>query len=685
MKLPVSMLRDFVETPLSAEGLADLLTMAGFEVEDVVEVEGESVLDVTVMANRGDGLSALGLAREVLAKDEAAKPTALYERARARFALPDDGRAPDGGWGASVTIETDRCSRYACRLFDGLANLDAPDWMQRRLRQAGMRPLGLVVDVTNYVLLEVGQPLHAFDFDKLEGGAIVVRQASADGRIVTLNGEDHALTADDMMICDATRPVAVAGVMGGLDTEVTGQTRRMLLESAHFENFSVRRTRKRLGLSTEASYRFERWVDPDGVGAALNRFRELYAEVAGDAGCLPGLIDRYPLPFRPASVRLRVDRCDRLLGMDVPAPQVRQYLQALGFAVDGEASPFQVTPPTWRPDVVREDDLIEEVGRVHGYDRIPEVLLQGTTPLGGAFGIYGLTDRVRDAVLRCGFHQTISHSLRDAGPLDFPLNELVAVRNPHSPEMGMLRNSLLPCLADNARRNGGRNVHLFEIGRVFVKGDHQIGESPELGLLSCGALDAPSREKCSPEASFFTLKGVLAEVGAAVGAGLEFEPPTAPDRRLHPTRQASVLAADEPVLLGVLGQIHPGVAEEVDLPAETILAEIDLLALAAHIDAEPHYRPISRNPAVRRDISFEAPKSLDYARIEAVLRAAAGDVLERLWVFDLYAGPGVTEGSHSLSVALQLRKMGENFTDEQANQVRDACVAALGALGAKQR
>lgn len=685
MKLPVSLLREYVETSLSAQEIGDLLTMAGFELEGLEEVEGEPVLEIKVMANRGDGLSEIGLAREMLAKDPEAKPTELYRRAVARFPLGDEGEAIAAEHRVSVAIETDACTRYACRLFLDVSNGDSPDWLQKRLNQAGMRPISLLVDLTNYVLLETGQPLHAFDFDKIGGQKIIVRQARPGERITTLNGVEHELIESDMVIADASEPVAVAGVMGGLSSEVGPDTRRMLLESAHFMNTSVRKTRKRLGLSTEASYRFERWVDPRGVVAALNRFRELYEQIVGQKGVVNGVtaVVRSELPA--PVVQARVSRIERLLGMTVGAASVRRYLEALGFSVEAEGEPFQVKPPSWRPDVVREEDVAEEIGRVHGYDKIPERLPQGSTPQGGVFGVPALVDRVREIMLRCGLDQIISHSLRDESPLDFARNDLVRVRNPHSPEMAVLRNSLLPCLAEAARRNGGQNVGLFEIGRVFVQGEVQIGEAVELGILMSGVTDEPSRFGGGLAASFWSLKGVLDELAVRVGAQFKFETPTIPDPRFHPTRCAAVVGRRDRVILGIMGQIHPDVAERADLPAETFLAEIDLEALYAKKRSPNLYKPISRNPSVRRDIAILVDKAVPFEALESAVREACGPDLEKLWLFDVYEGTGVPEGSHSLAIAMQLRRMGENFTDESANQVRDQAVRALEALGAKQR
>ncbi len=680
MKFSYSMLLDLVNTRLDAEGVGDLLTMAGFELEGIEEGLGEPVLDIKVVSNRGDGLSLLGLAREVLAKDSEASPTALYEASSRLFGYEPstEGKIHEL---TSVTLESPDCDRYACLLFDNVANGQAPEWIRRRLTQAGMRPISLLVDLTNYVMLEQGQPLHAFDFDKLRGRRIVVRNAREGEELTTLDGVTHKLRSEQTMICDAERPVAAAGVMGGAETEVDKGTMRVLLESAHFRNTSVRRTRKQLGLSTEASYRFERSVDPELVAAALLRFADLLRE-SGGSSPVSGLIDARSEIVRPSPIPLRLERAERLLGMPITAEQARGYLSKLGFVVDEESA--AVTPPTWRPDVVREEDLIEELGRVHGYERIPELLPQGTTTLGGPQGFELWTDAVREAALRTGFAQAISHSLRDAHPLDENALERIGPRNPSSPETALLRDSLLPSLADAARRNGARTAHLFEIGHVFGRREGPYIEVPHLALLSAGALEAAGwTAKEPPSAGFFTLKGTIEEIAESTGLLLRLQPPTEPDPRLHPTRQAELFSGSLPV--GRMGQLHPDAAEACGLPEETCVAELMLREAYEAREAALEFRPLSRNPAVRRDISVEVEMTLPYQTVRAKIDEACGEILERQWLADVYEGPGIPEGRRSLTLSLQLRKMGENLTDEEANQVRERAVAALEGLGARPR
>src|SRR5579871_587550 len=353
MKFPYAMLLDYIVTDRSAVEIGDLLTMAGFELEGIEEVEDDHVLDIKVCSNRGDGLSVMGLAREVLAKLPEASPTELYERALRHFERPDD--TTPSKLGVPVAIDTEACSRFAYRGFTGVRNGEAPALIQKRLRQAGQRPISLFVDLTNYVMLELGQPLHAYDLDKLRGPLIQVRSAKPGEKLTTLNGVEHKLAADQMMICDQRGAIGVAGVMGGADTEVDAGTTRVLLEAAHFVNTSVRKTRKQLGLNTDASYRFERSVDPEGVVGALNRVRELLEDLGHGEWPVEGVTDVYPRPPAPPSVRLRLWRAHMLLGMEVTDEEAQGYLGRLGFQLDGGDGDYDVTPPTWRPDITREE------------------------------------------------------------------------------------------------------------------------------------------------------------------------------------------------------------------------------------------------------------------------------------------------------------------------------------------
>lgn len=684
MKFPLSMLRDFVETRLDAERIGDLLTMAGFELEGIEKFGEEDVLDIKVVSNRGDGLSVFGLSREILAKDLGSKPTDLYRRAQLRFvdvAVSESIHIPE----STASIESESCRRFSVRKFEGVdASSSSPAWMQARLEACGMRPISLLVDLTNYVMLELGQPLHAFDFDLLADRRIRVRHALPGEKLTTLNGIEHELDGQ-MMICDGNKVIGVPGVMGGLETEVTDSTSNVLLESANFVNNTVRKTRKQLGLNTEASYRFERSVDPEGVVAATQRFTELLLQ-SDPKVRVSNVIDLYPGKSHFASVRVRPARASMLLGMSISLDEARNYLERLGMDVKVDGEDLIVAPPSWRPDIVREEDLVEEFGRVHGYEKIPEAWPSGSTPLGGPQGKELIKDRLRESLLRSGFSQMISHSLRSEHRLDEPC-ERVAPRNPASPDHNILRSSLMPGLAEAARRNGSKNLHIFEMGKVFFNWQGEYGETTYVALLSQGHLFPPNRQnEVVPTADFFTVKATLVDLftGLGIQDQLSFEPLEDADDRFHPTRTARIMTASRE-FVGTIGQIHPSVASEVGLESDTVLAELAWDYLIVECKPELGIRSISRNPASRRDIAILISKQVPYSQIETAISKVGGEVLEKQWLFDVFEGKGVPEGSHSLGIGMQFRKMGANFTDEEANQVRDEIVAELGTLGATLR
>lgn len=648
------MLREFVDSPLSAQEIGDTLTMAGFELEEITEAGGEKVLDVGVMANRGDAASVLGMARELIAKHPASRPTDL-------MAALVGWNDPDGLGAGQISIETDGCTRYSAAVFEGVTNGPSPQWLQDTLQALGQRPISLLVDLTNLVMLQTGQPLHAFDLDKLPGERIVVREARAGERLVTLDGVERTLEPGDVVITQGELPIAIAGVMGGLDTEVGPGTTRCLLESAHFSNTSVRATRTRLGMHTEASYRFERWVDPEGAVRAIQRF----ADLLGTPPLRIYDVRRSKLPS--VTVSVRPARATALLGCQVAPSQCLDHLERLGFAPRQEDGSIVCTVPSWRNDIAHEEDLVEEIGRMHGYEHIGTEAPIGSTPVGGAHGAELRIDRLVARLVGCGLVQTMSHTLRDHHALDRG-GDRVRVRTPHSPETALLRNSLLPCLAEAATRNGGRDLALFEVGRVFGPEERRSAAILVTGRPGSGGW-GPSP---GTEAGFFTMKGI---VEAAFGP-MEWSP--GDDPRLHPTRQASAPG------IGVYGQIHPLVAAECDLPPGTLLAEFDLDAWVQTTTADVHFKPLHRHPGVRRDIAIEVDRNVPYKAIEETVTSAGGEHLESHWLFDVYEGKGVAEGARSLAIALVFRKPG-NFTDEEANQARDVVVEALRALGARLR
>ncbi len=644
--------------------------------------------------------SMIGVAREV-----AASRGAAVRRPAVRLA--ESARATASA--ARVRIEApELCPRYAARVIRGVRVGPSPLWLQRRLEAAGMRPINNVVDVTNYVMLELGQPLHAFDYDRLAGSGpdvkeIIVRRAREGEKIVTLDGQERALLPDDLVIADARGAVAVAGVMGGESSEVTVETVNILLESACFDPLAVRRTARRLGIRSEAAARFEKGVDPEGCGFAADRAAGLIQGLAGGE-VLRGLLDEHPRPLKRRRVTLRPERLNALLGTDLDASDIAAYLGRLGFDVqDAAGEALLVTVPTYRPDVASEADLAEEVARLHGYENIPTRLPRSPavpSPLGRQ---RALAEAAREVCLAAGLTEVMTYSFmgtelldRAGVPDDDWRRAAIPLANPLSADQAVMRTCLLPllleALAHNARHQQA-DAALFELGRVYLPSRLPLAELPEeslvLALAAAGRVEEPHWQGPPREADFYYLKGVVEAIGERLGlAGrLAFERAALPG--FHPGRTARVLLcrpAGEPVEVGVVGEVHPDVAEAFDLPGRACAAELDFSALLAGADPVRTYQQLPRYPAVDRDLAFILRDDVPAARAEEVIRVAGGDMLEKVTLFDVYRGAGIPPGHRSLAYTLVYRAPDRTLTDAEVDAAHDRVRQRLGEeLGARLR
>jgi phenylalanyl-tRNA synthetase beta chain len=606
--------------------------------------------------------------------------------------LPDaTGAAPEAARRfASVAVaDTAACPRYAAKIIRNVTLGPSPRWMQDRLLAAGMRPVNNVVDVTNYVMLELGQPLHAFDLDTLPEGKIVVRQANEGETLTTLDGVERALGPGMLCICDRDKPVAIAGIMGGGPTEVHKGTKNILLESAHFDPISVRRTAKRLPLATEASYRFERFVDPALAPVAAERAGSLLGGLAGGE-VVPGLIDVYARRVSPRRVLARVDRIRKLLGVEVDRDAMVDGLARLGLAVERSAGALDVLVPTFRPDLAIEDDIAEEVGRIAlGYENLPETL----PPLRSAGGTDSprgrWTARARETLVRAGLQEVQSHSLTAPSPLatEDEAAHRVPVRSALSPELSSLRTSLLPGLFHVAARghaSGVRDIALFEIGPVYRKeGAGQYAEPLRVaGVLSGSAM--PQAWSVKPDAlplDFFFAKGVVEDLLRALGiTGAAFAPGAHP--LTHPGRTATVSAGG--AAIGLVAELSENVVSAQDLPRRTCIFDLDGDALRRlSTEAAIRYTPLPRFPPVTRDLAPVLDKTVLYAGVEAVAARAAGPLLESLRLTDVYEGANLGQGKRALTLRFTFRSPQRTLTDAEVEaaltQVRSALTEELGA------
>ncbi len=651
---------------------------------DLAEALGltDVVLEVAVTPNRPDCLSVLGLAREV----------AALLRLPLRHPDIDFPEAPERAAALTrVTIlDPLHCPRYAARLLDGLTVAPSPFWLRRRLGAAGLRAINNLVDVTNYVLLELGQPLHAFDFDRLAGGEIVVRLPKpGEQTFTTLDGQERQLTPDTLLICDRDKPVALAGVMGGLFSEVTADTRRVLLESAYFNPPTIRRTSKRLGLNTEASYRFERGVDPDGVIRALERAAQLMAQLGGGR-VLAGRLDEYPTPVPRPRLNLRLSRTNRILGTALTQEQVQELLSALhlpALALDGENLVVQV--PSHRGDLEREIDLIEEVARLGGYDNIPVTLPGAAAAVPPAPAAVRVRHEVRRLLVGLGFSEAVTYSFQSDRLFSLLEEEALPLRlaNPLSEEQALMRTSLLPGLLEAVKKNVQRqapSIRLFEIAPSFhpEPGQELPRETTQVAGVMYGLRAEASWLAGEAPLDFFDLKGVVETLLAGLAApDLAFVPGNLP-----PYLRSGARSFSGETELGFLGEVAPTVTDRLDLEGPVFVFQLDLAALAAAAQPFPLYTPLPKYPAVYRDVALVVDQEVPAAAVTQALYHLGQPWLEEARLFDVYTGEQIPAGKRSLAFHLTYRDARRTLTDEAVDRHHQKLVAALAReLGAELR
>jgi phenylalanyl-tRNA synthetase beta chain len=596
---------------------------------------------------------------------------------------------------ASVSVECpDLCPRFTARVFEHVTIAESPTWLKARLTAAGQRPINNVVDITNYVMLLTGQPLHAFDLDRVAGSRLNVRRAR-DGELVqTLDGQTRTLDGEMVLIEDAEGPTSIAGVMGGIRSEVAPETTRVLMEVASWNGPNIHRTSTELGLRSEASSRFEKGLAPEQCLQAQAVASTLMQELAG-ATLLPGTIDVGTSPPPAQVIRLRQERVRSILGVDVPLERQREILERLDFATAPAPGGLDVTvPPLRRDDVTREIDLIEEVARIDGLERLPATLPARR----GAAGMLSPAQRLRraaeDAMAGRGLREIVGWSFAEPElldrlrlPADHEMRRVVRLENPLSEAQSIMRPTLLGSLLDVARHNvshNGPDVSIFESGTVFRAASDGSGadEHHALGVLMTGALAPRSWRGSREEADFFAAKALLGSLLDSFHVRWWVAPESWPF--LHPGRSAAVLAGPEGERLGFLGELHPLVASAWDLERTAVFA-IDLDRLAAAAPPLVSFRPFPSVPALRQDIAVTLPESVPAAEVLDRVRAAAGEVLEDVEVFDVYTGGQVGEGRRSLALALSFQTQERTLTDEDIAPVRERIVVALGELGGELR
>ena len=683
MKVPLSWVREFVDVKASAEEIGTLMGVRGLALEGLERHGDDVVMDFDVTANRPDLLSVLGIAREIATAYQLPLRSGSDGFSHRRSAADEDAVAlqtwqPDQS--IPITIEDpELCGRYV----GATANVTigpSPQWMQDRLMLCGVRPISSIVDITNYVMLELGQPMHAFDYDKMRGGKIVVRRARPGEKMTTLDGKARTLSADMLVIADADNAEDIGGVMGGANSEITNRTTRVVFEAAYFAPAQIRSTSKALGLKTEASTRFERGMDRTAPPRAITRALDLVEKIG--AGRATGAItDVYPKPHQRKVIHLERQRIGRLLGMDVPDDAVMRILAALGFQVRMAGDGWDAIIPSWRVDVHRQVDLIEEVGRHHGFEHLPTTFPAVEQAPPPSDPRIARDRRVRTALLGMGLSESITFAFIDAGAAAPYLDghPAIAIANPLSEKFTVMRPSLLPGLVDavsHNRRHGRADVRLFEIGTRFSP----RGETRGAGFAWTGLATADHWSGERRAVTFFDIKGVVEQLcelmlGTAKAVPYTFAEIERP--YLVTGRAASVEVNG--TVIGVFGQLAPAIADARGLPADEVyVGEIDLDRLTAASPRETlRTAPLPRYPSVVRDVSILVADTLSAATVRGTIRSAAPDTLIEVREFDRYQGKGVPDGKISLSFRLTFQSLERTLTDEEVQAAMQRIIDAL--------
>ncbi len=660
MLLPLEWLEEFIKTDMDKDRISEILTMAGLEVEGEELSGGDVVLEVNITPNRPDCLSVFGVARELRAATGKSIKT------------PEINLSDEFTPEFNVRIDSPLCKRYAGRIIKGVKIGPSPEWLKKRLELSGIRSINNVVDVTNYVLLELGHPLHAFDLDTLKGGMIRVDTPEEPLTFETLDGVKRIIPDDGLLIWDAERPIALAGIMGGLDTEVTDNTVNVFLESAYFEPSSIRKTSRRLGLSTESSYRFERGTDIEGLIKALDRAAYLIKELAG--GTVSERIDVYPEKQKPLTIKLRYNAVSRLLGAEISRNDIDRLLEGLDFKrikQDGEASVYEV--PSFRVDISNETDLIEEVARHYGYSRIPSRVPR--------VEINPVIDKkkralktVKETFLLSGFNEAINYSFMNTKYLEIlkiPENDQrrnsVKLLNPLRKEDEDLRTFLIPSLVGNLINNLNQNIRdikLFEVSKVFIKTSDKLPEEP-LHLAAIYLYYPGQRLWDQKEEPFFILKGLIQKTLKRLNIeGADYRKSTEPF--LHPNRSADIWFNDRKT--GYIGVLSSDVKRALDIEEvrEPVgICEIDLGFLLGLYNEVHTFSPIPAFPFAQRDISLLLKKELSAKDVLDIIASVENELIEDYWIFDHYEGKNIPEGMRALGISIRYRAKDRTLTDEE--------------------
>ncbi|KPA08814.1 phenylalanyl-tRNA synthetase subunit beta [Candidatus Magnetomorum sp. HK-1] len=633
----------------------------------------DAVLEIGLTPNRPDCASMIGVAREIAAIES--EPLSQPE-----ITLEETG--PDCSTMTSVKIENpDHCPRYAARVMLDVQIAPSPIWLQQRLQSIGLRPINNVVDITNFVMMETGQPLHAFDYDLLEENRIVVRTARQGEKFTTLDKKERTMESDMLFICDGKKPVAVAGVMGGLNSEIHSKTQRVLLESAYFQPTSVRKTSKRLGLSTDASYRFERGIDPDGVILAINRTAQLMKDICGATLC-KGIVDVYPNPLPAVQIELSIQKTHQLIGITPDREQVKTLLKSIGFKVnDIDDDRIQINVPSHRVDIQRPQDIMEEVARLVGYNSIPIVSPKSPIQVEKQSLHMAYRQIIKQVMTGLGFSEAINYSFiasdsadRLSLTSDDRRRQHVELLNPISEDQAVMRTSLVPGMLETVRHNlNQKNIHLklFESGKVFLKQSNAPlpEERESIVAIWTGAAQVESWQQKERICDFYDLKGIIESLMNALHIKkLTFNKPQQDvDPYFRIGYVAEIMVKQNKI--GLLGEIHPEVLNAYQIKQPVYLFEIDYETLYPLIPEKINARPLPRYPATERDMTLILDKKVHAKDIIDVMKSCNEKLVSDIQIFSVYDGAPISEGKKSMSFRITFRSWEETLKDEKINQI----------------
>ena len=643
--------------------------------EDAVHYLGldDTVFEYEITNNRVDCYSIIGIAREA---------AATFRKPFTPPVVTETGNAEDINDYVKVDVEaTDLCSRYTARLVKNIKLAPSPKWMQRRLASAGIRPINNIVDITNYVMEEYGQPMHAYDYDTLAGGKIVVRRAKDGEKFMTLDGQERTLDSDMLMICDGEKAVGLAGIMGGENSKITDDVKTMLFEAATFDGTNIRKATKRLGLRTDASGKFEKGLDPENALAAMNRACQLIEEL-GAGEIVGGVVDVYPNKKERVRVPFEPERINALLGTNVSVEEMLGYFKML--ELDYDEAKQELIIPTFRQDLLRTADIAEEVARFFGYANIPTTLPHGASTMGKISFKQRVEDVAGEIAQFCGFSQAMTYSFESPKVFDklklaadAEERKTVVISNPLGEDFSIMRtlplNGMLTSLATNYNRRN-KDVKLYELAKVYVpvEGEDLPDERVQFTLGFYG------------DGDFFTMKGVVEEFLEKIGMSARPEyDPEAGKAFLHPRRQAEILYKD--TVIGYLGEVHPDVADTYGLGDRTYVAVLDLPEILPFASFDRKYEGIAKFPAVTRDISMVMPKTVLVGEVEKIIEKRGGKLLEKYNLFDIYEGAQIKEGFKSVAYTISFRAKDRTLEDKDIQPIMEKILEDLSGMGIELR